>query len=105
MEFLGKGCLKAKKDYTSYLQEGIKSYFIFIASTNFGTTKSRRLIKNCMESSSLSNHCQTIETQLRLNQWQDSGFYLTASSSFTNAFDILNIILLPIKAFTMGHLL
>lgn len=105
LKFLGKGYSKVKKNYASHLQEGLKSHLASTALTNFGTTNFCHFIRECLEFHPLCKYHQSLGTQPRPNQWQDSGSHPTASSSFTNAFEISNIIPLFTKVSCIGHLL
>ncbi len=92
-----------KKNYTSCLREGLESHSASTASTASGTTNPRHFIRERLESHPLPNHRQSLGTQPRPNQRQGSGSHQTASSSFTNASDIPNVILLSTKASATGH--
>ena len=107
LKFLGRkySKLKQKKNYISCLWEGLESH---LASTTFidsGTINSCHLIRKRLESHLLSNYYQTLEIQPYFNQQQNFGSHLTASNLFINAFDIPNIISLPIEIFAIAHLL
>ena len=97
--------LRSQKNYISRLQESLKSYLASTSSIGSGTTNLHCLIGERLECYLLSNHCQSLRTQICPNQWHGSGSHLTASRSFTNAFDILDVIFLPTKAFVTSHLL
>ena len=103
LEFPGKKYSKAKKNYISHLQEDLESHLISTTSTGFGITISHNFIREYIESHPFSYYHQSLGIQYWPNQWQDSESHPNASNLFINAFDIFNIILLPIKASAMGY--
>ncbi len=94
---------KKKKNHISRLREGLEPHSASTNSTVSGITNPRRLIRARLESHPPSNYLQGLGIQPRPNQRQGSGSHLTASSSFTSAFDIPNVPPLPIEASTIGH--
>ncbi len=88
-----KDIQKPKKNYTSCLQEGLKSHTASITSIASGTTSSHHFIKERLKSQPCSN------------QRQGSGSHPTTFNSFTNAFDIHDITPLYTEASAIGHLL
>ncbi len=89
-EFPGKGGSKPKKKfYTSRLKKGLEAHLASTTSIPSGTTNYRRLIRERLESHPPSNHRQGLGAQQHSNQRHGLGTRpaITASSSFTNAFE------------------